>query len=281
MKNLMISTALAICSVVAAQADAVSPFRTDAVAGEVYASDFIGMRVYVSQAELAGEAGVGVPQNWADIGEINDVIMSRGGTVEAVLVDIGGFLGMGERQVAINMDALRFVSDNETTDNADDYFLVMTAADAMVKEAPEYIRGAKALNQTAIAAGPVSAASVTGSDDDTAPIDRSISAQGSVIVRDGYVSAEPGLLTTKKLIGAPLYGEADASIGKVSDLILNADGQITDVVVDVGGFLGMGSKPVALKLSDLTVLREEDGDDLWVYVSQTKDQLKTMPDYVK
>ena len=56
----------------------------------------------------------GVQDGWNDIGEINDVILTRDGKVHAALVDIGGFLGLGERQVALGMENIRFVSDSAT-----------------------------------------------------------------------------------------------------------------------------------------------------------------------
>ena len=43
--------------------------------------------------------------------------------------------------------------------------------------------------------------------------------------------------------------------------LLTDDGQITDVVVDVGGFLGIGEKPVAMTLTDLDILQQDGGDE--------------------
>ncbi len=47
--------------------------------------------------------------------------------------------------------------------------------------------------------------------------------------------------------------------------------------MSVGGFLGVGSKNVAVKWSDLKVGR--DGKDLLLMTDWTKDSLKAMPDY--
>jgi hypothetical protein len=43
-----------------------------------------------------------------DIGEIKDVLVNRLGEVTAVLVGVGGFLGIGEKDVAVSMKALEF-----------------------------------------------------------------------------------------------------------------------------------------------------------------------------
>lgn len=271
MKNLMISTAIMAFTALSANAQTESPFRAEAVAGEVYASDFIGMRVYASEGDIAGTGVSGVQSGWDDIGEINDVILSRDGKIDAVLVDIGGFLGVGERQVAVNMNAIRFVSEDGTAEDPNDFFLVMSAADAMVKEAPEYMRAPhSATRMSETKEMPLTT---------TAPADTTIVPADNMIARDGYAVAEREALTAEKLTGARVYDATDADIGEVSKLILGSDGQITEAVIDVGGFLGLGEKPVALPLTDITILRETDGDDIRVYVSQTKEQLEAMPDY--
>ena len=96
-------------------------------------------------------------------------------------------------------------------------------------------------------------------------------------MRDGYVAAEPDILTAEKLTGAVVYDVNDERIGEVSDLLLADDGQVTAAVVDVGGFLGIGEKPVSLDLSQIDILRNDAGDDVRVYVPMTKEQLEALP----
>ena len=50
------------------------------------------------------------------------------------------------------------------------------------------------------------------------------------------------------------------------------------MIIDVGGFLGIGAKPVAIPVSDLEFMRDEDGD-VHAVTNWTKDSLKAMPDY--
>lgn len=59
----------------------------DHQAGEMRASKLIGTRVN----NEAGER----------IGEINEVVLSKDGKVAAVVIGVGGFLGIGERKVAV------------------------------------------------------------------------------------------------------------------------------------------------------------------------------------
>jgi sporulation protein YlmC with PRC-barrel domain len=55
-------------------------------------------------SKLVGASVYG-PDN-ASIGEVNDVLIGNNGNVRAVVIGVGGFLGVGEKNVAIPMDAL-------------------------------------------------------------------------------------------------------------------------------------------------------------------------------
>jgi len=96
-------------------------------------------------------------------------------------------------------------------------------------------------------------------------------------VRDGYSRAQTHDLTTSDLESATVYGRADETIGSVSALKVGTDGKITDAVIDVGGFLGMGAHSVLMPFNQLTVLRETNGTDVRVHLDASKDKLKSMP----
>lgn len=96
-------------------------------------------------------------------------------------------------------------------------------------------------------------------------------------VRDGYDRAHMHDLTTSDVENATVYGRDDETIGTISALKVETDGKITNAVIDVGGFLGMGAHSVQLPFSELTVLRETNGSDVRVHLDTTKDKLKAMP----
>jgi sporulation protein YlmC with PRC-barrel domain len=50
-------------------------------------------------------------QNNEKIGDISELIVDSSGTIQAVVVGVGGFLGMGERDVAIPFDQIKFVNE--------------------------------------------------------------------------------------------------------------------------------------------------------------------------
>ena len=293
MKALLLSTALAagFALPAVAQDAPMSPFQAEAVGPSAYASDIIGARVYVSEAAIDADAYAGVQQGWDDIGEVNDVLLGRDGTVGAVLVDIGGFLGIGERQVAVDMAALKFVQDDAT--DADDWFLVLQTDRATLEGAPEYLRPVmgdqaavtdadkgglenipvvnEAISDTAEAT-PDAMAVPEGTDMAAAPAD------GTMVLPEGYTAVGPETLTVETLTGADVRDATDASIAKVADLLLSPEGKVTDVVLDVGGFLGIGVKTVALPMDRLTVAQTE-GGAVRVWVDMTKEELKALPDH--
>lgn len=95
--------------------------------------------------------------------------------------------------------------------------------------------------------------------------------------RDGYDQAETHELTTSDVESATVYGRDDESIGSVNSLKVGDDGKISDAVIDVGGFLGMGAHSVLIPFSQLTVLRQTNGSEVRIHLDTTKDKLKAMP----
>ena len=67
------------------------------------------------------------------IGDINEIVLGKDGKVAAVIVGVGGFLGVGEREVAMGFEFIRMGRDSNNN-------LVLTAntsKDAL-KNAPEW-----------------------------------------------------------------------------------------------------------------------------------------------
>jgi sporulation protein YlmC with PRC-barrel domain len=62
------------------------------------ASNLEGLRVYSSN-------------NGDKVGDINELIFDNSGKVQAVVIGVGGYLGIGERDVAVPFDQIRFVNE--------------------------------------------------------------------------------------------------------------------------------------------------------------------------
>lgn len=104
------------------------------------ASDLIGMRIYNVEADYDTMAPMtaGAETEWDDIGEINDIVVTADGTVSAVILGVGGFLGIGERDVAVNMGALTVVNEEG---EGNDRFLVVKTSKEQLEQLPEFDRG--------------------------------------------------------------------------------------------------------------------------------------------
>jgi hypothetical protein len=84
-------------------------------------------------------------------------------------------------------------------------------------------------------------------------------------------------MKASKLIDARVRDESDHDIGEVSDALVDGSGRVKAIIVDVGGFIGIGTHRVALDFAKLGL--RQSGDDLRLLTSMTKDQLKGLPEY--
>jgi len=80
-------------------------------------------------------------------------------------------------------------------------------------------------------------------------------------------------MRASKTIGSRVYDMHNRNIGKVQDLIMGRDGKIDLVIVDVGSFLGMGGKNVAVKPGDIRT------DNNRLTLDVTKEQLQQMANF--
>jgi sporulation protein YlmC with PRC-barrel domain len=86
-------------------------------------------------------------------------------------------------------------------------------------------------------------------------------------------SIQPDEVRASKMLGSSVYDVQNRKIGKVDDLVLNKDGKVDAVVIDVGSFLGMGGKDVALLPSDIKT------DNNRLTLDRTKEQLQQMASF--
>ncbi|MEL6510976.1 MAG: PRC-barrel domain-containing protein [Pseudomonadota bacterium] len=274
MKHFMTTTAAALVLSTAAYADAnMATFQDTEFDAETHlnASEFIGMRVYASEAQIEGTVAEGGETEWDDIGEINELVLNRDGQVQNVIVGVGGFLGMGEKDVAMAMDQIKFIPEEG---DSGEFFLVVNANAAGVEEAPAYER-----------------VSMTGGWSDNAEAnemetDAEMAATDAEremletpsVERDGYTTVEVDDLSAEDLTGARVYGSNDEDVGEIGELLLTDDGKMDRAVIDVGGFLGLGEKAVAVTFEELQIKRSDDGA-VRVYIDSTQERLEQQPTY--
>jgi sporulation protein YlmC with PRC-barrel domain len=89
------------------------------------------------------------------------------------------------------------------------------------------------------------------------------------------MTAPPPGKTVTKFYKQSVYNPAKEKIGAVDDVIINDGGQVTGLIIGVGGFLGAGEKDVAVAFP---AVRAEMKDGAWyLTLDTTKDALKSAP----
>ncbi len=120
----------------------------------------------------------------------------------------------------------------------------------------------------AIAAIAVSLASAPAIAQTTRPSTAALSGVAMKDLGGGYRAS--------KVIGSTVVNDQNESVGKIDDLIVSAGAQEPVAVLSVGGFLGVGSKLVAVRYNELKANPEKSD---FILPSATKDSLKALPDF--
>jgi sporulation protein YlmC with PRC-barrel domain len=248
---------------------------------QVLASSVLGKTVYTGSDEQ-GEA----------IGDVNDVVINVDGGAEALVIGVGGFLGIGEKNVAINFDRVSW------SDKDGQRIIVVSATKEELQAAPEFERtaimdgvaatGPEDESAAAPAAAPVitdEAAEVippaTGTTpemtdpDLNPPVDPATTA---ATPPDEMKLVDPALISADKLIGTEVKVADDTKVGEIGDVLLGRNGKVEAYVIDVGGFLGIGQKPVAMSAKSVQVMADAKGT-MTIYSPFTKAQLETQAAY--
>lgn len=65
-----------------------------------------------------------------------------------------------------------------------------------------------------------------------------------------------GQWRASKLVGVNVYNNANEKLGDIQELIIDKSGNVQNVIIGVGGFLGMGEHNVAVSFDKLTWVNE-------------------------
>src|SRR5262249_769615 len=85
---------------------------------------------------------------------------------------------------------------------------------------------------------------------------------------------------TRKLgsvLGIEVRTNTEQNVGRIVDLLASRSGQVEAAVVEFGGFLGMGSRKIAIEWSALRL--ENQGKQTVAILDMTRDQLRAAPEY--
>ena len=258
------------------------------------ATEIIGKQVYSSTAEDAEH-----------IGDVNNLVIGENGEIAAVVIGVGGFLGIGEKNVAVNYAELEWTV---AADNSERFVLPTTkealesAPDFQAEDQTPEGGAAPAADATTPAApadggamAPADNNAMAPADPNAAPADAAPEADAAAQPADNAnaapVAAAPvtgpidrntltdAPLTAEELIGTNAYGPADEHLGAIGDVVLGQDGTTVEaVIIDFGGFLGIGTKQVAVAIENLRYATNENGDE-FLFINVTREQLDQAPEY--
>ncbi|CAN7309702.1 PRC-barrel domain-containing protein [Mesorhizobium caraganae] len=213
----------------------------------------IGADVYDSAADDA-----------AKIGDVKDIVISNDGKAKYIVIGVGGFLGIGEKNVAYDF------SKAEWVEKKGERWLVAKTSKEDLTAQPDF--DLKAYDTTASnAAAPANNEPAATTTDNTAT---------AAIDKASLTELPVDKISTNDFVGTTVYGADDAKVGEIGDVVLSTDKKVDAVIVDVGGFLGMGEKQVAVGLEKLKFMADKDGNR-YLYTNFTKAQLEAQTAYDK
>jgi len=67
------------------------------------------------------------------VGDVNDLLLDDGGKINAVIIGVGGFLGVGEKNVAVPFSSLKVAEKNGSR------YLVLETTKEALQSAPGYV----------------------------------------------------------------------------------------------------------------------------------------------
>ena len=86
-------------------------------------------------------------------------------------------------------------------------------------------------------------------------------------------------LLASKFKGTDVIGSNNEKIGDVSDILFDHSGRVVAYVVGVGGFLGIGSKDVALAPNAFQMQPATDREEMKLRLAMSRDDLKNAPEF--
>jgi hypothetical protein len=148
---------------------------------------------------------------------------------------------------------------------------------------------------TTAASGVIISGAIAQSEKPTAPVtkEQSRAPDSTPASEDKFITSQGAdQWVFSKFRGIDVRGPDNASIGSVNDLLFDGTGKVIGVVIGVGGFLGIGTKNVAIDMNAFNVVPADSGSNdinktstandpsnVKLKVAWTKDQLRDAPDF--
>ncbi|MCP9229577.1 PRC-barrel domain-containing protein [Mesorhizobium sp. LMG 17147] len=234
-----------------------------------------------------------------NIGDVNDIVINKEAKAQSLIIGVGGFLGIGEKNVAYDFDKAQWAERNG------DRWLVAQTTKEELQAQPDFNRKAYDPAPASTASNDANApatvtptvmASNTASTNNTATTNNADQAGKTAQNAPAPATADQtktgsidkstltempiGQIRAEDLVGTTVYGANDVNVGEIGDIVLGADKKVDAVIIDVGGFLGVGEKEVAVGMDNLKFMTDKNGKR-YLYTNFTKEQLEAQAPYDK
>jgi hypothetical protein len=201
--------------------------------------------------------------------------------VTSVVLNVGGWLS-SDKRISVPWKDLQSTPDGRITSSltkeqaqsAADYTYKQDTLRGKVQTTTGELFGGAAGTTANNTAGSTGAGAPTTSQ---TPATGTTSQSASATTFGTPVKNADGSLNASQVIGMKVVNDQNESIGKIGELVMGNNGQVSGVVVDVGGFLGIGAHPVLLNWKQVSMVDRDGTTEALVNIS--KDNLKQMPEY--
>ncbi|TVQ57912.1 MAG: PRC-barrel domain containing protein [Rhodobacteraceae bacterium] len=273
-RNAVLSTALAVvvASVALAEPNDAAPapergpdptFVTRAEAVLLQRDGVLGADVYAPNERFAAvdrlDGGAWNARAWDNVGSVSDVLVDETGHVLAVVVDLGGFLGIGAKPVAIAFDAVRVRAGPDE----DGFRVVLDATRQQLEDAPRF--DPADVRHPALRA-------------------RERRERVNALARHGFTPVERDRVTADEIAAAQVFDVDGDAVGRVAALVFDDAGAVEAAVVDVGGWALGGwivgdARRVAVPFDAFEAF--SDDAEMRLYADIAREEFEAMPRYEK
>ncbi len=207
-----------------------------------------------------------------ELGEVDDLIMSRNGKIKKVILSVGGFLGIGDRLVAVPFKSLKIDEKDNIVYNVTKQELEKHPVFSYRREGlygyyyePFYALPAYGMRRDYRYPPPPPYG------EPYAPFPP----RGKYRGEYGPWEWEyfPERLRISTILNRVVLNNKGEEVGEIDDLIINRIGKVEQIILSVGGFLGMDEKLAAMPFKPLKVT------DLGIIYNVTMRELRNLPGF--
>jgi sporulation protein YlmC with PRC-barrel domain len=233
----------------------------------------------IDAADLMGDS---VENSAGDVlGDIETLVVADDGSIEHVVLGVGGFLGIGEKEVALPWDRFTVKPEEDR--------IVAEVSREELEALPEFDWPEDYQTGTLLSPLPAqstdNATTTEPTTEQTASTETTTEQTADTTTAEETDAAEVEAelqpidqVLAGNVIGAQIVAANGEEIGEVDDVVISADGTAQGVVTEIGGFLGVDEKQVMISWSDLDPRQDADGD-LVLQVKLDAAALEALPNY--